>query len=334
MPQTKFRKIVVQKSAPNGAATRSWSALKGEFFDMDSVDIVCKDHNYHVVYVDEATGQEKTVLRLCKNVLSRRCVDDAWAGLIQMAKTQKTSLRGAAAGKLDMDNVLKYAPSFRVTRKTAFKAFGTTRDGKPSSFGLSNTVHSNIIGYKDLRPALRSETERCRLTAFSAKEPELYGKAIPLLEEIDAVFAKHEPQRHQTQLERARKSDARIADTAFSTTTVNYGFRTALHQDTGDFEQGFGILVVMHKPNEPPNGSGGELLLPEFRIAVALESRDVLLFDTHQYHCNAPLAPDVERLSLVCYLREKIATLCPHKRSATSLETEHDGGTKKTRNKA
>lgn len=120
------------------------------------------------------------------------------------------------------------------------------------------------------------------------------------------------PERHAAQRDRAAATIANIEGTAFSTVTVNYDFRTALHQDAGDFRDGFGCLCVLHRPREP-QGAGGELLFPEFRVGVRLRSNDALFFDTHQWHCNAPLPdePDVHRMSLVCYLREKMVDNCP-----------------------
>jgi hypothetical protein len=50
-------------------------------------------------------------------------------------------------------------------------------------------------------------------------------------------------------------------------------------------------------------------VFPEFRVAVDLRDRDVILFDAHQWHGNIPLqlvSPDAERISLVCYYREKM----------------------------
>ena len=36
-----------------------------------------------------------------------------------------------------------------------------------------------------------------------------------------------------------------IGNTAFSTVTINYSWRTALHKDAGDYMDGFGNLIVI-----------------------------------------------------------------------------------------
>ena len=138
---------------------------------------------------------------------------------------------------------------------------------------------------------------------------EKYKAVFPLLREIDAVFSREESQRHTLQLNRTKSTVAQIDTTAFSTVTVNYDFRTALHHDIGDFKDGFGCLSVLHSPNDP--AVGGELIFPEFGVAIRMTSSDVLLFDSHQWHCNAPLATDgTHRMSLVCYLREAMLNKC------------------------
>jgi hypothetical protein len=122
-----------------------------------------------------------------------------------------------------------------------------------------------------------------------------------------------------------------IADTAFSTLTVNMNFRTALHKDAGDYSEGFGNLSVI----EWGRYHGGETLFPRFGVGVNLRTGDFVAMDVHEWHVNAPIhetkedaaynktLPDIrtrdpstgvigsqeryQRLSFVCYFREKIA---------------------------
>ena len=55
------------------------------------------------------------------------------------------------------------------------------------------------------------------------------------------LFHELVPDRYNNQLQRAGESPEFVIDgTAFSTVTVNYSWRTALHRDKGDFEDGFG----------------------------------------------------------------------------------------------
>jgi hypothetical protein len=122
-----------------------------------------------------------------------------------------------------------------------------------------------------------------------------------------------------------------IADTAFSTLTVNMNFRTAMHRDAGDFQEGFGNLSVI----EWGRYQGGETLFPQYGVGINLRTGDFVAMDVHQWHCNSGIhqtaadkafnesLPDIrtrdsttgvvgsqerfQRISFVCYFREKIA---------------------------
>jgi hypothetical protein len=54
---------------------------------------------------------------------------------------------------------------------------------------------------------------------------------------------------------------------------------------------------------------GGELIFPQYGIAVEIETGDVLLADVHEWHGNAPLVGvdgSYERISTVMYYRRKM----------------------------
>ena len=139
-------------------------------------------------------------------------------------------------------------------------------------------------------------------------------------------FKKLVPEAHKKQLKQCQAvPDFAIADTAFSTVTVNYSWRTALHKDAGDYMDGFGNLMVIdetmkiqinireltqvfHNMELPANVAG---------------TGDFLAMDVHEWHANTEFKPvnkvkgtykqkDVDnqwhynRLSIVCYLREKM----------------------------
>lgn len=309
-----------QDSSQN--ATKSdWSVRAGEFFTLDSalVTTVCEGEDVDAVYADG--GEERVLFHLRCNAISKENVDASWDALLNMAKTSQNNNRGIAAGKLDLEQIKRFRPKFVPSRVTAWRAFGSKPDGTPSQTHIANFANSSVMGWTDTR--LRGPAQLpCRLTKFSATQAQKYADVFPLLHQVDALFAQVEPERYRKQLERAQQTVANIDSTAFSTVTVNYDFRTALHQDAGDFREGFGVLLAIYKPHEPEEGC--ELILPEFRVAVRLRSRDVLFFDTHQWHCNAPLTREqgVHRLSLVCYLREKLLFKCPH--GDSSHDVAHD----------
>ena len=89
--------------------------------------------------------------------------------------------------------------------------------------------------------------------------------------------------------------------------TINHNWRTALHKDSGDFNEGFGNLVVCSKGKY----KGGFTGFPQFGICFDVRDGDFLAMDVHEWHCNTKLEGVKEndnytRMSVVCYLREKM----------------------------
>ena len=137
------------------------------------------------------------------------------------------------------------------------------------------------------------------------------------------------PTRHNARLSR-RSPLYQIQDTAFSTVTVNLNFRTALHKDAGDFQEGFGNLSVI----EWGKYHGAYTLFPRYKIGFDVRTGDFLAMNVHEWHTNSPIEeteedkeynaklPDIrtrdpnvgvagshhryQRLTFVCYFREKL----------------------------
>ena len=162
--------------------------------------------------------------------------------------------------------------------------------------------NSNIIGYIDSSNHKRP----CRLTSFSKNYYKDYNDGLIFIKAIDNCFKECLPEIYQLQYDTVKNNapDFQIENTSFSTVTINYNFQTALHKDSGDFKEGFGNLVVCQKDIE-----GGELLFPQYKVGIRLETGDFLAMDVHEWHCNNEISykNDIAyRLSFVCYYREKM----------------------------
>ena len=172
----------------------------------------------------------------------------------------------------------------------------------------ANVVFSGIAGWFDRYPRIPYG----RATAYTQHSYDKFKLAFPFLQTLDRGFAELLPTRHAAQREAADKIDPAflVPDTVFTTITVNKTFRTAAHRDAGDFSNGLSNLLVLSNNG---NFTGGYLILPEVRIAVNVRPGDLLLVNNHEYiHGNTPIEmqDDVaERVSLVCYLREKMLEL-------------------------
>ena len=148
----------------------------------------------------------------------------------------------------------------------------------------------------------------CRTTQFTKDQVDKWENTVPLIVEADKQFKNLIPDRHAIQLSRANKTPQyRIANTAYSTITINYDWRTALHKDKGDLEEGFGNLIVLEKAKSgyPECGgyTGGYLGFPRWGVAVNVRQGDFLAMDVHEWHCNTDIH-GTGRLSVVCYLRK------------------------------
>ena len=220
-----------------------------------------------------------------KNVIPKDLATIAWDTFNKFAR-KKNGNRGLAAG-LYPDGSAKKVDKYGIS--------------------IGNMSSSNIVGFYD-KPGMRDKKlfpgkSICRLTAFNAKNTEKFEKAIPFFKCIDDVYRTCAPDQYARQLEQSKlcHQDLIIKDTVFSTVTCNYNWRTACHTDSGDYSKGLGNITVV----SPDGHVGGILGFPEYNIGVDVQSCDVLLMNSHKIHCNTAITSG-ERLSFVCYLREKM----------------------------
>jgi len=183
-----------------------------------------------------------------------------------------------------------------------------TRKKYISDTTYANQVYSGIAGWFDRYPRIPYG----RATAYTQNSYDKFELSFPFLQSLDRGFSELLPQRHTAQRAAADKIDPAflVPKTVFTTITVNKTFRTAAHRDAGDFSNGLSNLLVLSNNG---NYSGGYLILPEVRIAVNVRPGDLLLVNNHEYiHGNTPIElhdETAERISLVCYLREKMLEL-------------------------
>jgi len=162
---------------------------------------------------------------------------------------------------------------------------------------------SGIVGYFD--PSARWPF--CRCAQWVRDRPEDWSKVIPLAQEVSKAFEQHVPERYAEQKRWIERTNPAwiIPGSVFTTITVNKNFRCATHIDKGDLKIGFSTLVVIRRGQY----DGGHLILPKYRLAIAMTTGDLLLFDPHEYHTTSPftgLKKRFERLSLVFYYRTKM----------------------------
>lgn len=280
-----------------------WMAEQaGKLFDEPFFPIIAKEDT------DIYTEDGELLIRFRKNVLPLSHIADALEALYKFT-LNVTTIRGIASGnKADTDlpmgvmsNIIGYFDKFCIQERAMFKRYHI----------------KNLTSNK--------------LTKFTRDFPELFAKVVPLIQDIDAQYAQLVPVQYKKQRALANKTEFRIKDTAFSTVTTNVNFRTALHKDAGDYEAGFGNLVVIE------NGKyrGAYTGFPQYGVAVDVRTGDFLAMDVHQWHANTAQIETAKvpyRLSLVSYFRENIVlnnpndTLAKYFQTMKQLESVMRGG--------
>jgi hypothetical protein len=188
--------------------------------------------------------------------------------------------------------------------------------GAASSKGASNStramdesgkrkfVRSAIVGYFDRQGGRHPY---CRATNFTGQQAEAWQTIVPIAEKTSELFKQRLPAHHHRQMAAMAKvhSAYRISDTAFTTLTVNNNTRAGIHQDAGDFRDGFGCMAVFRKGHF----TGAELGFPQYRVSADIGDRDLILFNPHEYHANTPYVgneDEYERISVVFYMRARM----------------------------
>ena len=312
------KKIVVKAIATDAEFAKN----EGTWFDEDDVDQVVREDAD--VYAVEPDGREHLLAKFRKSVIPKETVQLGWDAFRLLAIPSRN--RAAAAGPIDLKG--KYWSKRKPTEISKWSA-KYMQDGKVSKMRVNNVVASGVLGYFESTEFLDAA---CRMTGYTRKGLKSFLHGVPFLQAIDGQFAKLVPDAHAKQLKAVRKHKAyQIADTAFSTLTVNLNFRTALHKDAGDYRDGFGNLSVI----EWGKYHGGVTMFPRFRVGFDVRTGDFLAMDVHEWHTNSKMyeteedkkyndsIPDIrtrdpetgvvgaekrfQRLTFVCYFREKLA---------------------------
>ena len=210
-------------------------------------------------------------------------------------------------GKFDFEAWLDSIKTF--TREERAKATEEVMK-MVSTTTYGSAVNSGIAGWFDRYPRIPYG----RATSYTRDNFEKFQMAYPFLQNLSEGFKNLLPERYSAQMEAASKLDARflVPGTPFTTITVNKTFRTAAHYDAGDLNSGLSNLLTLSNDGKY---TGGYLIAPEYRVAVNVRPGDLLLINNHEVmHGNTEIKCDEgsERVSLVCYFREKMLDLGSH----------------------
>tara|TARA_R110000868_G_scaffold116967_1_gene310861 strand:+ start:872 stop:1738 length:867 start_codon:yes stop_codon:yes gene_type:complete len=175
------------------------------------------------------------------------------------------------------------------------------KDGSVSNITVGNKVESGSVGFMDSGAMVKY----CRKTAFAKKYFDKFTAGIPFVQYIDKKYEELCPKHYAKQkaISLGTNQNYVIGNTSFTTVTVNKNFRTAVHQDAGDYQEGFGNLIVYREGHY----EGGFFCLPEYGVAIDMQNNDLLFADVHKWHGNTEITNKSEdwlRISFVLYYRE------------------------------
>ena len=298
----------------------------GKLLGDDSFDtLITEDTDCY----DETTGA--LIFKFRKGILPPKQVKAAWGAVRDAAAVSFN--RGMAAGTVMPDDVEETDMIGR--RAVASDAAGDVRlrvlrqDGMMSNTIYAKPVRSGIVGYF----GRTARTPYCRTTAYTMDNPERFRAALPLFQSISNAFGQLVPDRFAAQKAMIEQTspDFFIPNTVFTTVTVNKNWQTAVHTDRGDLKQGFGVLAAF-RAGLPFKGC--YFVFPAWRVAIDIDSCDLLCADVHQWHGNTPFhGPEglYERISLVLYYRENIVLCGTAEQELALAKTRREGDPLSTR---
>lgn len=265
-------------------------SLKGQFPDSSHVSRTVREDT-------KLIGPDGTIVAvfLCNPIPSHlhKLAYELWRTVAELPSNRASAAGSPSLRRLRSDGTLSERRGVPRNVLKVLKAQGAAH---------------GMIGYLD------SSGRHFRKTPLTRKHPEMLAGNKQLIHLIDGLYKKHLPTFYANQRAVIGKAPQwRLWQTVFSTIYVAKNFRTAYHRDSGNLA-GMSALMPMGK------FTGGELVIPRWRVAFALKPGDLLFFDSRQHlHGNLPFTG--ERLSAIFYCAGLIASLV-RDRGLTSLSTK------------
>jgi hypothetical protein len=199
-----------------------------------------------------------------------------------------------------------YPSKARMTAVTGETSYVKKLDGstsKTTQLPPHLAPLSSIYGYMDRA----ARTPYARACMFNRDHPDRWKLVQPFVNSVNDVFRQHAPEKYAIQKAVAEEipKDWVIGNTAFTTITVNVSVSLTYHRDANDLKEGLGVMSHLALGTY----SGGELVIPRFRVALKLKHRDIVLFDVGQDHGVMPISGAwgrFTRMTCVHYLRENL----------------------------
>lgn len=132
---------------------------------------------------------------------------------------------------------------------------------------------SRVFGFQP-RNAIRNDY--CSVASLAAEDPEAHQKIYDIGSKLSDMYARAAPGVYALQASQMQqvRPEWRIPNTVYTSGIVNQNNALGYHHDSGNFKDCWSGMVVF-----PNRMTGGELVVPELRLAFSFQRPAIIFFD-------------------------------------------------------
>lgn len=172
-------------------------------------------------------------------------------------------------------------------------------------------------------PRMAVRNDFCRFSQQTHKERANADIMFSFMQELANIYKEHLPSHFTRDMEiiaSSVQSEYLVnKDTPFATANINVNHAIKYHRDSGNFKGNLSNVLILRR-----NIAGGQLVFPEYGIALAQEDGYLAIFDGQaEIHGCMPIAktgPDFYRASIVYYTLENMKHCYPFKMEVERLQ--------------
>jgi len=169
------------------------------------------------------------------------------------------------------------------------------------------------------RVALRNDF--CRFSNQTSDEKRNTNKLFTFQQTLCDIYEKYLPELYAKDLQVARETindDYRLIDSPYTTANINVNHAIKYHRDSGNIKGSYSNVLILKE-----HCTGGELVLPEYRIALEQSDGALCIFSGQkEIHGVMPITPHKEnfyRASIVYYTLAQLSHCYPYKQEVARL---------------
>jgi hypothetical protein len=191
------------------------------------------------------------------------------------------------------------------------------------------TTRSSVFGFLPRNPMRQ---DYCRISESSKKERNNFFKLYDFSKKLIEIYKQHLPEKYQKDISiissSIKKEWMLDEEIPFTTISLNVNHAIKYHLDTANYKNNFSNVLICSDGIK-----GGELVLPEYEIALSQENGFLLIFDgQNEIHGVMPIIPlkkDFFRASLVYYALENMKHCYPFKEEVKRIKIKDTERAKK-----